>query len=301
MTDSEGDAGTIRAQIQGATATFSPAEAKVGRVLLAEYPLAGLETASKLAERAGVSGPTVVRFATRLGFDGFLEFQNALRNEVQERWSSPLSLLDRGKSASEDDRLRASEDVFTRGIRRTFAELPTPEYEAVVDLLADQKRPVSCLGGRFSQILAYYFAAHLNMLRADARAIGLGPTALADELIDIDRRDVLVVFDYRRHQRDVIDAALHAHEHGATIILFTDPWLSPLADIATRVLTSRVEAPSPFDSLVPSLMLVETVVAGLSAKLGDAAKGRIEELERLRSGSTFDRPGDSAGRNGGGA
>jgi len=72
----------------------SPAERKVGRVLLAAYPSAGFETVARLAERAGVSGPTVVRFVNRLGFRGFPDFQQALREELAERTASPLSLYD---------------------------------------------------------------------------------------------------------------------------------------------------------------------------------------------------------------
>jgi DNA-binding MurR/RpiR family transcriptional regulator len=281
-------AAAIRTQIQAAAGTFSPAEARVSRALLAEFPLAGLETVSKLADRAGVSGPTVVRFATRLGFDGFPEFQEALRQEVQERLSSPLALYDRGNQADEDDVLHVSQKVFAQGIEATFAELAAPEFRAVVELLGDRRRPVLCMGGRFTQVAAYYLAAHLNMLRPNARSIGLGPVPVAEELIDVGHRHVFVVFDYRRHQRDVIGAANRAASRRATIVLFTDPWLSPIAEFADHVLTSRVEAPSPFDSLVPGLALVETVVAGLSAKLGRGARARMEELERLRSGSTFD-------------
>jgi DNA-binding MurR/RpiR family transcriptional regulator len=294
-------AATIRTQIQAAAGTFPRAEARVGRALLAEFPLAGLETVSKLADRAGVSGPTVLRFATRLGFDGFPEFQQALRLEVQERLGSPLALYDRGMQADEDEVLRISQKVFAQGIEATFAELAAPEYRAVVELLADRRRPVLCMGGRFTQVAAYYLAAHLNMLRPNAGSIGLGPVPVADELIDVGHRHVLVVFDYRRHQRDVIGAARRAASRRATIVLFTDPWLSPIADFADHVLTSRVEAPSPFDSLVPGLALVETVVAGLSARLGKGARERMEELERLRSGSTLDAEFASSVENSGGS
>ncbi|MFB7758506.1 MurR/RpiR family transcriptional regulator, partial [Streptomyces sp. NPDC056121] len=50
---------------------LSPAERKVARVLLANYPSAGFETVAVLAERAGVSAPTVIRFVGRLGYRGF--------------------------------------------------------------------------------------------------------------------------------------------------------------------------------------------------------------------------------------
>src|SRR4029077_16541449 len=70
---------------------LSPAERKLARVLLASYPIAGLESVARFAERAGVSPPTVTRFITKLGFKGYPEFQEVLRQEVQARLSSPLA------------------------------------------------------------------------------------------------------------------------------------------------------------------------------------------------------------------
>src|SRR5438128_9913985 len=69
--------------------SLSPAERKLARVLLASYPIAGLESVARFAERAGVSAPTVTRFITKLGFHGYPEFQEQLRQEVQARLSSP--------------------------------------------------------------------------------------------------------------------------------------------------------------------------------------------------------------------
>src|SRR6202171_241195 len=71
--------------------SLSPAERKLARVLLASYPIAGLESVARFAERARVSPPTVTRFITKLGFSGYPEVQETLRNEVQARLSSPLT------------------------------------------------------------------------------------------------------------------------------------------------------------------------------------------------------------------
>ncbi len=62
-----------------------------------------------------------------------------------------------------------------------------------------------------------------------------------------------------------------ARERGAKILLLTDQWLSPAARFADVVLNSQVEAASPDDTLVPVFALVEIVVAGALAALGDSA------------------------------
>lgn len=266
---------------------LTAAERKVARVFLGSYPIAGLETTAQLAQRAGVSGPTVMRFVVRLGFEGYPEFQAALRDEVQEKLTSSLSQFGDGGGETVEGLLQTSLRTLQDEIERSFAGIPQAEFDAVVDLLADPRYAILCTGGRFSQIFAYYLFAHLNMMRPRCRLVGAAPTPRWDELIDVGKRSVLVVFDYRRYQNSTIDFANRAHERGCPIVLFTDPWLSPVAEVARHVITSTVRGPSPFDTMVPALAVLETIIAGLTVKLSSQAKPRIAELERLRAGTTW--------------
>jgi DNA-binding MurR/RpiR family transcriptional regulator len=275
--------GLVRSQMGRLTAS----ERRVGRAFLAAYPIAGLETVGQLAERAKVSGPTVMRFVSKLGFDGYLDFQQALHREVQAKLTSSLALLDRQPTEPQAEILSSSLARFVDELRATFGGLPSAEFEDVVDLLCDERRSVLCTGGRFSQILAFYLAAHLNMLRPGCRYVDASPTPRFDELIDLGRRTIVAAFDYRRYQYSTIEFARRAADRGATIILFTDPWMSPLAEVARHVLTASVVAPSAFDSLVPGMAVVEAVIAGLSVRLGERARPRMKALERLRSGTTW--------------
>lgn len=61
-------------QIKDNMAELSPAERKIARAMLADYPGAGLGSVQMLADRAGVSLPSVVRFARRMGYGGFVDF-----------------------------------------------------------------------------------------------------------------------------------------------------------------------------------------------------------------------------------
>jgi DNA-binding MurR/RpiR family transcriptional regulator len=276
---------TVKELVQRAMGTLTPAERKVGRALIAAYPIAGLETVVQLAARARVSVATVMRFVAKLGFDGYPQFQRRLREEVHDRIASPLALYEQRPAArDESDVLALGRRVFGDAIETTYANLPPAEFLAVVDLLADERRRVGCTGGRLSQILAYYLVAHLQVLRTDAHLLGGSWLPRLDELVDFDRNDVVLVFDYRRYQVDTIDLARRVKGRGARIVLFTDPWLSPIAEFADHVLSTSVDAPSPFDSLVAGLAIVETLIAALSSRLADRARPRMERLERLREG-----------------
>ncbi len=266
---------------------LTASERKVARAFLTSYPIAGLENVAQLAQRAGVSGPTVMRFVGKLGFVGYPELQEALRREVQEKLTSALAQFPEDPGKAPEGVLQASLQTFHTELDRSFAGLSQAEFDEAVGVLADPRHSILCTGGRFSQVLAYYLFLHLNMLRPRCRYVVAAPTPRWDELIDVDRRTVLVVFDYRRYQNSTIEFANRAVQKGCQVVLFTDPWLSPVAEVSRHVLTSSVRAPSPFDSLVPAFALLETVVAALSVRIGSKAKPRIEELERLRAGTTW--------------
>ena len=265
--------------------SLSQAERRLARALLASYPIAGLESVARFAERAGVSPPTVTRFITKLGFRGYPEFQESLRHEVQARLSSPLA-----RYRDEPKRESAVADaleVWTGNLKATLELLSERDMKEAVELLADVRRRVMVLGGRVSATLARYLAGQLHLLRPGIGLVDAERSAPAQQLIDMRKTDVLVVFDYRRYQPDTIECARLAAGHGCNVILFTDPWLSPASAFARQVLVTSVETVGPFDSLVGAMAVVEALVAAVLRKLGSRAEARMQSLERLRAGDVL--------------
>jgi DNA-binding MurR/RpiR family transcriptional regulator len=265
-------------------ASLSPAERKLARVLLASYPIAGLESVARFAERARVSPPTVTRFITKLGFKGYPEFQEVLRHEVQARLSSPLERYrDEAPGQGADTLLTGALDVSRRNLQATIEQLSHHDFEEAVGLLSDIKRRVLVLGGRVSSQLARYLAGQLHLLRPGITLVDVERGAPAQQLIDVRKGDTLVVFDYRRYQADTIESARIASAQGCNVILFTDPWLSPASAFARQVLVTSVELVGPFDSLVGATAVVEAMVAAVLDRLGARAQSRMQNLERLRA------------------
>lgn len=283
------DAGqmSLEVLIRESLDSFSASERKIGRVILANYPIAGLETVAELAKRSQVSPPTVIRFVGRLGFSGYPVFQKQLIREVHEKLGSPLEQYDRDDLASNSGQLPQASMMFQQNIRQTFEELPRSEFDAAVERLANPRRAIRLAGGRFSQIIADYLATHLKFLRSDVHTIGEDESSRLTAIVDTSHNDITVVFDYRRYDPDVVKFARVIAAQGSEIILFTDRWLSPAAEFATVVLPARVESPSPFDSFVPALAAVEAVIAGVTAALGDGGRKRVEAVEAMRPQSAF--------------
>jgi DNA-binding MurR/RpiR family transcriptional regulator len=284
QTASTDDRATIAEQVRASSDRLTARERKAAQALLTNYPAAGLAPVAEFAQRAHVSAPTVLRFVAKLGCLGYPDFQRRLREELEAQLASPLAKP--ARTAKPRSPLRPIIDPFAEAavnnLLATFRNLPEQDFLAVVELLCDRRRSIYLLGGRFTDALARYFAAHLSLLRPDVRHVPSGIGVWRDRLLDISRRDVLIVFDIRRYQDDVIAFARSAAGRGAAIVLVTDQWLSPLSRQAAHVLPCRVAAPSRWDSSVALLAIVEALTAAATERLGEFARKRIEELERLR-------------------
>ena len=268
----------ITERIRAGLSALPPAERRVARVVLAQYPLAGLETSAALAGQAGVSAPTVLRLLARLGFEGWADFRRAMHAELAARLAGPAELYPQQPDGGLVSRVRAG---IGAAVSAALSDLAPAELDAAVALLADARRPVWTVGGRWSGVLAQYLQLHLQLLRPGTHPVPPGPGGMAAALLDIDRRAVVVAFDYRRYQLDVVGFGRAAAVAGAAVVLFTDHLMSPLAAQARVVLTSAVEAGSPFTALTPGMAVVETLVARLVDELGGGPRARMSRYDQL--------------------
>jgi DNA-binding MurR/RpiR family transcriptional regulator len=273
---------SIQDRVRQELQALSDAERRVAHALLGEYPVAGLETVAKFAKRAGTSGPTILRFIGRLGYANYAEFQDALRSEIHISLQGPLTrypTLPRGEHSGIFDEVT---DAICKSVAGAAQNVRRGDFAQIVSRLCDLDRGIFLLGGRFSWMLASYFHHYLRELRPGARIVRDSSAAWADYLLDVRKGDVLIVFDFRRYQKDVFEFARGAHAQGAEVVLITDIWYSPIAAFAKFVLACPVSVPSAFDTGVPGLAMVEIITAGVVEKLGGRAKDRIAGLETLR-------------------
>jgi DNA-binding MurR/RpiR family transcriptional regulator len=281
-----GDA-TVADRIRAASADMTPSEQKVARILFSSAMLAGLGTVASLAERAKVSGPTVIRLTAKLGFSSYPVFQDALRHEMEERGRSALSFYAGGGKTRRTDFLAKSMQVFGASMQRSFERMSPTEFNNVVTAICDVKRPLFLAGGRFTQLIAHILYLHLYQIRPGVRMIQEGLQPRRDQLLGMRPKSVLLVCDFRRYQADTVALARMAKQRGAMILLLTDPWESPIAEFADYVLIAEVTAPSAFDSMVPAFALAEALIGAALISLERKAITRMHELEDLRAGFEY--------------
>jgi DNA-binding MurR/RpiR family transcriptional regulator len=258
---------------------LSPAEKKVARTLLADYPSAGLASAAALAKTAGTSTPTVLRLVSRLGLGGYPEFQEQLRREITEQMSSPVSRA-AGRLTKGGDETLFQRSVAARAdlVQRLLDSVPPSEFEAAVALLAAPCRNLVVSGGYFSRHVAQILTMQLDQLVPNVRyaAEPLGPDV--GTYLSMGRDSAVVVFDLRRYEQPAQQVVQLARQRGASVLVITDEGMSPAADLADVVLPVAVDG-TPFDSFAALLVLTESLVEGVFHRLGDSALTRMRQWE----------------------
>ena len=272
----------VKELIQDQTGSLTPAERQLADALMRDYPVAGLQSITKLAEAASVSTPTVIRVARKLGFDGFPELQAALREEASAQIKQPILKREGWPKGRKDTAaFRGFAEAVFDNLNHTIERLDPKTFDAIGKVLADPRRRIFLSGGRITRSNADYFFNHLQIIRAGVMSLSQSPNVWPQYLLDMDRRSVLVVFDIRRYESELAKLATLAKDRGAVIVLFTDQWGSPISTYADHVINAMVEVPSSWDSTIAINLIVEALIANVQSRRWDAAKDRIESLEDM--------------------
>ena len=267
----------VASQIRAHLDQLSPNDRRIARRLLDNYPQAPFETAESLAVHAGVSKAAVVRFSVRVGFSGFGELHEALRAEAVERLSGVQSVAP-----------AKAEGVLPRWIERAQADLSSlsagvdaAAFASAVALLRRGNGKIGIFGHRKSAALAEYAYYLLNPLLSNVWPIAAGEPGIADQLIDLEPRDRLLAFTFRRYAKVTAEVVRSFHEVGAPVVLVTDDPLAPASGLATHVLVCPPAERGDFDSSASGLVLLEALAAEIAVRQGRSTGRRAAAAEQL--------------------
>jgi DNA-binding MurR/RpiR family transcriptional regulator len=285
---SDGSAGGVRTVAQSLTdiaAELTPRERRAADHLAAHYPVAGLAPMARFAKSAGASSQTVLRLLAKLGLPSWRALQDRLRTELASERASPLGrwTAHRAATVAEGDQLAAFGARLAANVADAFRDLDRGTFEEAAREIADARRPVLVVGGRFTQSFARLMVRHLEIVRGGVDEIGSLSATWPDRLIDLGRRSIVVAYDVRRYQPDVVRLCGFAAERGATVILFTDSPDAPAAASADVVLVGATESDGAWDSFASLLALTEALVARVTELASQDAAARLSRLEQIRA------------------
>lgn len=243
--------------------SLSPGHRRVARFCLSQPQAASELAAARIGQMVGVSESTVVRLALRLGYEGFPDLQEALRETLRARTSS-ASLAER--HSADSGTLTAMLRSDTRNLAETIADLSHDELVRAVDLLS-AANSIFVVGFRTSFSLAYLASFLMKQVHPQTRLLDDSGGTLPDDLVGLAEGDVLLAISFPRYVRKTVQAVDYAVAHNVRTIAITDSFLSPIS-IADVVLSVRHDTPSFFNSNIAATAVVNALVAELAERMG---------------------------------
>lgn len=262
-------AGRLQALFEGHRLT--PTQRRIAHSMVRRASDAPFLSSVELAELAGVSQPSVTRFAVALGFDGY----PALRRHLRE--VAPVGPVADTGSRNEYQQAVAAEIENLRHLAEVLAD-PAPVREAGALLAAS--RPLPVLGLRAAAAQAHGFAYFAAKVHPDVRLLGEGGTMLRDRVDAAVRAGAtaLLCFALPRHPREVVDALTHAKEAGLTVVTVADSAFAPVAKVSDLLLPAAVGTGLAFDTACAPMLLGRVLLEAMCDDLPDA-QARLEEFD----------------------
>jgi len=227
----------------------------------------------ELAELAGVSQPSVTRFAVALGFDGY----PALRRHLRE--VAPAERQQSADSSSYNEYQQAVEAEIAnlRHLSEVLAD-PRPVQRAGRVLAAS--RPLPVLGLRAAASQAYGFAYFAAKVHPDVRLLHEGGTMVHDRIDAAVRAGAtaLLCFALPRHPREVLDTLGYAKEAGLSVVTVADSAFAPVAKVSDLLLPAAVGTGLAFDTACAPMLLGRVLLEAMADELPDA-QARLEEFD----------------------
>ena len=180
-------------------------------------------------------------------------------------------------------RSRPSPPPSARTSPRPSAYMPAAEFDAVVALIADAKRPLHLLGGRFTDAIARYMAAHLRILRP-----GVEPHRRPAGQLARPSRRFRSQGRARRLRHPPLSGGSRRIRGGRSGAAGDDRARHRPVALADRARSRRMccrresRSPSAWDSSAALLAVAEALIAAVTARNWPASQQRIKALERLR-------------------
>lgn len=222
-----------------------------------------------------------MRFAARLGYEGFQELQRDLQMDFADLLASPALLV--------RQRAQTDAEVMTTGLERAIENLQvthsrlvsSQQLDTVAARLAACEGQVLVLGLRKSFGLAVYLHYLLSSIRPRVQLARPDTASFPEGLADLTPADVVVAISVRRYSRMTLQAMEYARSVGAYVVGISDTAAGPAGPRADVVLASASEGVLLFDSAISNVFIIEALANAMVGHSYDAALARLELGESI--------------------
>ncbi|MFD6325883.1 MurR/RpiR family transcriptional regulator [Streptomyces sp. NPDC058442] len=262
---------------------LSPGQRRIAQYLIEHLTEAAFLSITDLAERVGVSRPSVTRFASVVGFSGY----PALREELQ---AIALGTLPGGPAkAYRDNELQAAAGAEIENLENLRRDLSDADRVIEIGRTLSASAPLTVLGLRVSVSPAEYFAYAARRIHPDVRLVTRGGSVAYDALLQSREAGGTwgPAFSMPRHAQETLTAMRVARDAGLQVALITDLALGPLADEADVTFATGTGSRLVFDSYAAPSVVCAALLQAMTDADPERTRTRLDEYEQVAEQHQF--------------
>lgn len=227
-------------------------------------------TIGEVADRIGVHPSTLVRFAQKIGYKGFNEFQTIFQQRVKTRASAYEDRVKIARTADQDedgiDRIFAgTQNAAHSSIERILDRAHIAKFELITAILA-QADTIYLIGQRRVFPAVAYLSYMLTQLRIKNHLV-VSPVGIETEQMRFaSKNDVGFAISFSPYSPLTIDRAKMLKERGVPLISITDSVLSPLVQFSEQWIEIVEDNYAGFRSLAGTMTVVQTIAIAVAVK-----------------------------------
>lgn len=235
---------------------------------------------AQLAETLSMSEATVSRFARHVGCRDFKHLKQVVLAQTQTR-TGPADKLAATLAEGDGAPLPHWLEQQRYCLEKTEALLDPAEFHRAVQAIVEARR-VFVYAKNASRSMAELLRFRLRRIGVDVRLLAGAGNELLEGLAAAAPGDLVVVFSFSKRSTEGAILLDWQREAGYRTLLFTGQ-LSPLPDPQPdiRLFVYRGEA-NEYHSMAAPAAIVDALMLGVSAKLGDRAVDRLARLRALK-------------------
>jgi len=245
---------------------------RIAESIVEEPEFVAFATVDKLAERLSVAPSTVVRFAYKIGLNGYPDLQERMRKIIRSEMRSYKGTDGTDSSLTQHlDSSGQSASLLNdlENLKQTISGLRANNLENAIKVLADA-RNVLVVGGYASRALAEYTAFSLERIRGQVYFIENHGGHHIPVLFQSTAEDVLLAIGFAPYSADTIQILEFARGRGMQLVGLTDTPISPVGQRVDIVLSTRVSGLGAQNSLVGPTAVVNCLLNGTTAMVPDS-------------------------------
>jgi RpiR family transcriptional regulator, carbohydrate utilization regulator len=267
----------LAARLQRQFPQLSPKQQAVARVLVADPTFVAFASVAELAERADVDPATVVRTCQSLGYRGWTELQDVVREDVSRRptFADRVQELETGNSHLVDRVFAAA----MQNVTETLEGLDLGAFQAAAHALGQADGVLVAAAG-VSHGPGQFLTSSLQLLGRRAVLI-TGAADAGPALSSLRPGDAVLAVSVWRYLRTTIQVLERAKAVGATTITVTDSLVSAAATVADHVLVARTVTAGPRLGLAGIMTLMDALITQVAAEDPEAAAAAAARADQL--------------------